>query len=115
VQTGRMKKLSLDAQTREHLERAAATPAGRSSATLFGGHENVLRQTIIALTAGTRMAEHDSPGEATVVVLRGRIRLSSGETSWEGRTGDLLAVPPERHSLAAIEDSAVLLTTAMSA
>jgi hypothetical protein len=40
------------------------------------------------------------------------VRLSSGDTSWDGRTGDLIAVPPARHSLQAIEDSAVLLTVA---
>jgi hypothetical protein len=29
---------------------------------------------------------------------------------WSGRSGDLLAVPDDRHSLHALEDSAVLLT-----
>jgi quercetin dioxygenase-like cupin family protein len=107
-----MRKLSLDAQAREHLQRAAAAPAGRSSTTLYGGHENVLRQTLIALTAGTSLAEHENPGEATLVVLRGRVRLDSGDISWEGRTGDLIALPKDRHGLAALEDSAVLLTIA---
>ncbi|WP_328914104.1 MULTISPECIES: cupin domain-containing protein [unclassified Streptomyces] len=107
-----MRKLSLDAQTREHLERAAASSHGRSSETLFGGHENVLRQTLVALTAGTVLAEHENPGEATLIVLRGRVRLTGGSTSWEGRIGDLIVVPPERHSVEALEDSAVLLTVA---
>jgi hypothetical protein len=40
------------------------------------------------------------------------VRLSSGDTSWDDRTSDLIAVPPARHSLQAIEDSAVLLTVA---
>ena len=30
--------------------------------------------------------------------------------SWEGRSGDLLVVPQERHSLEALDDTAVLLT-----
>ena len=107
-----MQKLSLDAEAREHLERAAAASTGRSSATVVGGHEHVLRQTVVALTAGTTLAEHENPGEATVLVLRGRVRLTAGETAWEGRTGDLIVVPPSRHSLEAIEDSAVLLTVA---
>jgi quercetin dioxygenase-like cupin family protein len=38
------------------------------------------------------------------------VRLASSSTSWEGRSGDLLVVPQERHSLEALEDSAVLLT-----
>ncbi|MEV6008789.1 cupin domain-containing protein [Streptomyces sp. NPDC051976] len=107
-----MQKLSLDALAREHLERAKAASTGRSSETVYGGHEHVLRQTLIALTAGTTLGEHENPGEATLLVLRGRLRLHSGENSWEGRTGDLLAVPPARHSLEALEDTAAVLTVA---
>jgi quercetin dioxygenase-like cupin family protein len=107
-----MQKLSLDAQAREHLERAAAAPAGRSAETVYGGHEHMLRQTVLALTAGTVLAEHENPGEATVQVLRGRVRLSSGDASWDGRTGDLIIAPEARHSVEAIEDSAILLTVA---
>ncbi|MEV8511484.1 cupin domain-containing protein [Dactylosporangium sp. NPDC051484] len=107
-----MQKLSLDARVREHLERAAASSAGRSAETLFGGHEHALRQTLIALRAGATLAEHENPGEATLLVLRGRVRLHSGETSWEGIAGDLLIVPSARHSLEAIEDAAALLTVA---
>ncbi|HEY9327644.1 cupin domain-containing protein [Streptomyces fungicidicus] len=110
-----MQKLSLDALAREHLERAAATSSGRSATTVFGGHEHTLRQTLLALTAGTSLAEHDSPGEATLLVLRGRVRLSSGDTEWEGRSGDLLVIPPARHGLQALEDAAVVLTVAKRA
>ncbi|MFB6751691.1 cupin domain-containing protein [Streptomyces sp. NPDC056353] len=107
-----MRKLSLDALAREHLEQAAASSSGRSATTVYGGHELVLRQTLLALTAGTTLAEHENPGEATVQVLRGRVRLASGDDSWEGRTGDLILIPPARHSLDALEDSAILLTVA---
>ncbi|MFE1858010.1 cupin domain-containing protein [Streptomyces anandii] len=110
-----MRKLSLDAKAREHLERAAASSTGRSAETLHGGHEHTLSQTLIALSAGTTLAEHENPGEATVLVLRGRVRLHSGDESWEGMTGDLLIVPPSRHSLEALEDAAALLTVAKTA
>ncbi len=105
-----MEKFSLDAIAREQAKRAAATPAGRSAETVYGGHEHTLRQTVLALTAGTSLAEHETPGEATVQVLSGRIRLTTGDTAWEGRSGDLLVVPGARHAVHAVEDSAILLT-----
>lgn len=96
----------------EHLAVARAASSGRSAHTLFGGHEHSLRQTIIALTAGQRLDEHESPGDATLQVLSGRVRLRSGDESWEGVPADLLAIPPSRHSLDAIEDSVILLSVA---
>jgi quercetin dioxygenase-like cupin family protein len=107
-----MNKLSLDAVAREHLKLAHDAANGRSATTVFGGHEHALRQTLMALAAGTSIAEHESPGDATLLVVVGRVRLSSGGDSWEGRPGDLLAIPPARHALDALEDSAALLTVA---
>jgi quercetin dioxygenase-like cupin family protein len=107
-----MQKLSLEATARDLLERARAGTGGRAAETVVGGHERVLRQTVIAMTAGTGLSEHENPGEATVHVLTGRVRLAAGENSWDGRSGDLLLVPDATHSLAAQEDSVVLLTVA---
>jgi quercetin dioxygenase-like cupin family protein len=108
-----VEKTSMTALVREQLKHAARTASsGRSARTVYGGHEHILRQTLIALTAGHRLDEHDSPGEATLHVLHGRVRLVAGDLEWEGSPGDLLVVPRERHSLDAIEDSAVLLTVA---
>ena len=107
---GRMQKFSLDAIAREQAKRASAASSGRSAETVFGGHEHVLRQTVIALTAGSALDEHENPGEATIQVLRGRVRLTAGQIAWDGRTGDLLVVPDARHALEATEDSAILLT-----
>ena len=107
-----MNKLSLDAIAREQLERAKDASSGRISSTVFGGHEQVLRQTVVALREGSSLTEHNSPGEATIIVLSGRVRLSAGSTSWEGRKGDLLVIPPERHSLEALKDTVIVLTTA---
>jgi quercetin dioxygenase-like cupin family protein len=105
-----MEKFSLDAIAREQARQAAAASSGRSAETVYGGHEHALRQTVVAMTAGTALDEHESPGEATVQVLSGRIRLTAGEVAWDGRCGDLLIVPDARHALQAVEDAAILLT-----
>ena len=108
-----MQKMSLEALAREQLARARTASSGRSAETVHGGHETTLRQTLVALTRGTTLGEHENPGEATVHVLSGRVRLSAGEIAWDGRTGDLLVIPPRRHDLTALEDAAVLLTVAL--
>jgi quercetin dioxygenase-like cupin family protein len=107
-----MQKMSLQALAREQLELATAAKSGRSARTVWGGHEHVLRQTLIALTANSSMSEHENPGEATLQVMSGRIRLDADGHQWEGRQGDLLFMPPTRHSLIAMEDAVVLLTVA---
>lgn len=107
-----MQKLSLTALAREQLKAARQASSGRSAQTVYGGHEHVLRQTLIALVAGYQLDEHDNPGEATVHVLHGRVRLSCADVGWEGSPGDLIIVPAARHSLEALADSAVLLTVA---
>ena len=107
-----MEKFSLTALAREQLDRARAAHSGRSAATVYGGHEHTLRQTVIAHTAGHTLDEHENPGEATVHVLTGRVRLTANDAAWEGRAGDLLIVPPAPQSLHALQDSTVLLTVA---
>ncbi|RAV13554.1 LuxR family transcriptional regulator [Mycolicibacterium sp. GF69] len=105
-----MNKTSLTALAREQLETARAARSGRSAHTVYGGHEHSLRQTLIALTAGSELTEHETNGEATLHVLHGRVRLTHQTANWEGSIGDHLAVPKDRHGLQALEDSAVLLT-----
>ena len=79
-----MEKVSLTALAREHLETARAASSGRSSHTVYGGHEHSLRQTLIALKAGSGLDEHESPGEATLQVLQGRVRVVNDKASGRG-------------------------------
>ena len=108
-----MNTSSLTALADEHLAVARATRNGRSAHTVHGGHEHALRQTLITLSAGSGLAEHNSPGEATLQILRGRVRLGTTNEACEGSAGDLLVIPDERHTLTALDDSAVLLTVAL--
>lgn len=74
-----MQRFSLEALGHELLERAGAAGGGHTADTVVGGHERMLRQTVIAMLKGAVLAEHENPGEATVRVLRGRVRLSAGD------------------------------------
>jgi quercetin dioxygenase-like cupin family protein len=107
-----MEKTSLTALARQQLATAMDSSSGRSARTVYGGHQRVLRQTVIAMRAGESLAEHLNPGEATVYVLQGRVLLSAGETSWSGWVGDLVIVPEAPHALEALEDSVILMTVA---
>ena len=109
-----MEKSSLIILARAQLTAAHDSGSGRSAHTLYGGHQHALRQTLIALTAGARLADHESPGEATLQVLQGHVRLTSSTTRCDGTPGDHLVIPPSRHGLEAIEDSVVLLTVVKS-
>jgi quercetin dioxygenase-like cupin family protein len=106
------KKMSLEALAREMSARAGSDSTGRSSTTVFGGHERVLRQTLIAIAAGRSMSEHENPGEATLLVFQGRVRVIGEDASWDGRSGDMIVIPDARHSVEAVENSVVLLTVA---
>lgn len=108
-----MDNTSLIALAREQLEAAREASSGRSARTVYGGQEHTLRQTLIAITAGRMLDEHENPGEATVQVLHGRVRLVAGDIVRKGAAGHLIVVPDRRHTLEAEEDSAVLLTTAL--
>jgi quercetin dioxygenase-like cupin family protein len=108
-----MESISVTTLAGEQLAQARQASSGRSARSIHAGHDRALRQTVLALVAGCELAEHDSPGEATLQVLRGRVRLIAGNEQWQGAVGDYVTIPPERHSLAALDDAAVLLTVVM--
>jgi quercetin dioxygenase-like cupin family protein len=96
------------------LDEARAHSARRAARTLCGGTGHVLRQTAIALLAGSSLSDHENPGEATLQVLGGRVRLSWSDGAVDLGTGGHVVIPQERHGLLALTDAVVLLTAAKS-
>jgi quercetin dioxygenase-like cupin family protein len=86
-------------------------PAGRTARTVLSG--TVMRAVIIALADGVEMAEHDAPPAATLFCITGRVTVRSGEQEWPLRAGQLVPIPPTRHSVVAHGDAALLLTVAL--
>lgn len=110
-----MTPTDLTALAEEQLGRARAATSGRAAVTVYGGRAHDLRQTLIALAGDRALGEHEAPGEATLQVLQGRVRLHAGEESWELTAGQHAVIPPVRHDLQALTDAVVLLTVATRA
>jgi quercetin dioxygenase-like cupin family protein len=105
--------IDLPALATELLEKAAAAPARRASRTLAHPVDG-LRQTVIALLAGAELGEHESPGPASLQVLRGRVRVVAADAAVELAVGTIAPIPDQRHSLHSDEDSVVLLSVAIA-
>lgn len=103
---------SLPELAEDLLAQARAASSGRAAASVVGGRGHLLRLTALALRAGEELAEHRSPGEALLQVLRGTVSLRHGDVVEEGLEGDVLVVPAERHSVRAESDCVLLLTVA---
>ncbi|TFV91355.1 cupin [Blastococcus sp. CT_GayMR16] len=104
--------VDLAALAGELLGTAASAQARRAAHTLAHPVDG-LRQTVIALLAGAELGEHESPGPASLQVLRGRVRLVWTDAAMALGTGEIAPVPMQRHSLHADEDSVLLLSVAV--
>lgn len=94
------------------LSRASRASSGRAAETVHGGPDTHMRQTLMALLEGHGLADHASPGEATLQVLQGRVRLATSEEEWTGGPGDQVLIPAAVHNLTAVHDAVVLLVVA---
>ncbi len=104
---------SIEELSAEVLAKAVSAESGRSAMTVYSRPGARLRQTLIGLAAGRVMGEHKSPGDASLHVLRGRVQIRAGDANTELGPGDLVAVPPQRHDVAAVEPSVLLLTVSL--
>ena len=89
-------------------EAGASDTAARAARTIVARHG--LRATLIALRNGHQLAQHDSPGAATLFVVEGDVLLRAASREWRLTANDVISVPPQRHSLLAKSDAVVLLT-----
>ncbi|MDB1088271.1 cupin [Streptomyces sp. ACA25] len=92
----------------EHMEKARSAPHGRSAHLFL--QDGPLRQSIIALTEGSELDEHNSPPAASLQVLQGSVRITGTSEDVELATGHIHKLPQERHGLRALEDAIVVLT-----
>ncbi len=104
---------NLNELAESHLAAARTEERGRSAELI--AHDGPLRQTVIALRDGVRMAEHNSPPAASLQVLKGRVRVElDNEMQGEFDEGELWILTHERHSVLALSDAVFLLTTVTS-
>ncbi|HSK24063.1 MAG TPA: cupin domain-containing protein [Egicoccus sp.] len=88
----------------------ARESSGRSAVTLTPSDGGPLKQTLIALTAGSELTEHPSPGPAAIHVLEGAGTLRWGDESSRLIAGQWAPLPLDKHGLSAEEDLVALLT-----
>ena len=106
--TDQVSAQNLETLSAELLEKARGARSGRAAKGVFAG--TYLRQALLTLQAGAELAEHDSPPEATLHVVTGRVRVVTADESWELGAGELIAIPGQKHSVEALTDAAFLLT-----
>lgn len=100
----------LTSLTAEHLAKAAASPHGRSAHAVL--RDGKLRHTLMAITDGSRLADHTKPASATLLVLQGSVTVNwSGGEPVVVEQGGLYVLPDAVHNVVANGDSAFLLTT----
>jgi quercetin dioxygenase-like cupin family protein len=106
------------AEAERALKQAHGSKHGKGTRVLWAGpHQRVV---LVAMTAGTQLAEHRSPPAASFHVVEGTARLYSAEPTPEGtlpdwvvEAGGLVPIPPERHGVEALTDCVFLLTVSL--
>lgn len=97
-------------ETADALLARLAPDAARIAEPVFASAS--LKQTLLAFHAGGGLPDHPNPGEATLFVVRGSVRLSTPDDAWEASEGSIVPIPPVKHRLEALTDAVVMLTIA---
>jgi quercetin dioxygenase-like cupin family protein len=104
--------VDLQDATKELLASLREQPSGRAARTLSPGAHAPLKQTLLALAAGRSLQDHRAPGQATIQVLVGQVRLTVGGNDQAVAAGQWAPIPDETHGVTADEESVALLTVA---
>jgi hypothetical protein len=92
--------------------------AARGSGTGFHSEgvvrRGTLQQTILSLTEGTRLTEHESEVPASIYVLHGAIRVEAPEP-FVIQQGELHELPELRREVVAVQETVLLLSAAVTA
>ncbi|SNS94603.1 hypothetical protein SAMN06309944_1476 [Micrococcales bacterium KH10] len=91
-----------------HLHQARDAAHGRSAELIV--HDGPLRQSVLALSEGTELAEHNTPTAASLHVIQGTVEVRYESSVVTLNSGDLHTLLHERHAVVALVDSVALLT-----
>ncbi len=97
------------------LDEARSHSNGRSALTLTPSEGGPLKQTLLAIQAGSGLQDHPAPGPSSILVLSGSATMSSGgggDVRLEA--GCWAPVPMESHRVDADEDLVALLTVTIA-
>ncbi len=73
--------------------------------------EGDFRVAVMGLKEGVEIPEHETPGDAALVVWSGRVLLDTGRGAEElGRGAIVHLLPGTRHSLRAVRDAVLLVS-----
>ena len=100
--------VDFDLEQQKLMDIARTATARRAGSTIF--HGDGLRQTMVALLQDAELSDHESPAEAFIHVLQGKVTVNGNGRSWDILMGQLQPVPPERHSVTALEDTVLTIT-----
>ncbi|GAB3586992.1 cupin domain-containing protein [Calidifontibacter terrae] len=102
--------IDLRTVSRELLATAASSSSGRHTQVLHAAPDKSLTQVMLALSSGRELSEHENPGQATLQVVSGKVRLVADKQEWTLDAGGYVTIPFTRHSLHALTDAVVILT-----
>lgn len=99
--------VSMNSVTTRAIDQARSSSGGVFSERVV--RNGPLQQTIVALTQGARLAEHDSDVPASLYIMAGAVRVDASEP-FVLQNGDLHEMPPRRRGVTAVMDTVMLLT-----